>query len=240
MNNVLREADIIIEVLDARYIDDTRNFEIEDKIRHWNKKLLFVINKSDLVDPADLGKLKDVKKQLKPCVFISSTDRLGTTILKKKILELSRGEKVIVGVVGYPNVGKSSVINALSGRGAARTSSESGYTKGLQKIKVDNKILLLDTPGVFPWKEKDTAKHGKTGAIDFAKIKDPEYVTLKLIEEEKERIKKHYSVEAKKDDAEEILEEIAYKLKKLSRGGLPDLDAAARAVLKEWQAGKIR
>ena len=146
VNRVLKEADLIIEVLDARLIEETRNREIESKVKTLGKKLLFVINKCDLVNKA---KLDEAKKTLKPCVFISSKDHLGTTILKKKILELSKGQNVIVGVVGYPNVGKSSLINALSGRGAARTSSESGYTKGMQKIRVDNKILVLDTPGVW-------------------------------------------------------------------------------------------
>src|SRR3989338_2174139 len=123
---VLREADILIEVLDARMIQASRNEEIEDKIRHLGKILLYVINKCDLVD---VEALKQEKKGLSPSVFISSKDRLGTTILKKKILELSHGEPVIVGVLGYPNVGKSSLINALAGRTAAKTSSESGYTK---------------------------------------------------------------------------------------------------------------
>jgi ribosome biogenesis GTPase A len=140
--------------------------------------------------------------------------------------------------LGYPNVGKSSLINALSGKGAAKTSSESGYTKGVQKIKVDNKIMLLDTPGVFPNKEKDITKHGKTGAIDYSKIKDPELAALKLIDDEMELIQNHYEVYS--EDPEEILEKIAVKYKKLRKKGEADLDVAARMVLKDWQTGKIK
>ena len=232
---MLREADIIIEVLDARFVGETRNLEIESKAERSGKIILYVLNKCDL---ADLKKVKEETSKLSPSVFISSKEKLGTTILKKKILELSHGEKVTVGVLGYPNVGKSSLINALTGRGSARTSAESGFTKGLQKIRVDSKIMLIDTPGVFPKEEKDIVKHGKISAIDYGKIKDPEYVALRIIEEEKEKIKKYFHVE--EDDAEEILERLAMVYKKKRKGNQPDLEATARLLLKQWQMGKIR
>ncbi len=234
VNAVLKEADIIIEVLDARSIEETRNVEIERKVKKVGKKLLFVANKCDLVN---IKELQTKIKHLKPVVFISSHDHLGTTILKKKILELSRGEGVTVGIVGYPNVGKSSLINALAGKGKARTSSESGFTKGLQKIRVDRRILLLDTPGVFPEKEKDIVKHGKTGAVDYSKLKDPEVAALHLLQEKQELLSKHYNLTQK--DPDEMLEELAQKFNKLRKGGYSDLEATARFLLKEWQTGKI-
>ncbi len=235
VNEVLREAYIIIEVLDARFVEETRNREIEYKVRSSGKKILYVLNKCDLVN---IDELKEKSKELQPSVFISSKERLGTTILKKKILELSQGEKVTVGVLGYPNVGKSSLINALAGRGAARTSSESGFTKGLQKVRVDNKIMLIDTPGVFPKEEKDVVKYGKTSAMSSGKIRDPEYVALRIIEDEKEKVKRHFHLE--EDDAEEILEKIAVIYKKIRKGKELDLDAAARLFLKKWQEGSIK
>jgi small GTP-binding protein len=236
VNKVLRESEIIIEVLDARMIEETRNFELEKKIKENGKKILYVLNKCDLVN---IKELKLNKMKLFPSVFISSRDKLGTTILKKKILEMSKGNSTVVGIVGYPNVGKSSLINALSGKGAAKTSSESGYTKGFQKIRVDPKILLLDTPGVLPRKEDDVAKHSKTGALSYGKIKDAETVALGLIEDEKDKIVKYYGIE-NEDDPEEILEKIAFKFKKLSSGGKANLEVAARMLLKDWQVGKIQ
>ncbi|MDP3734459.1 MAG: GTPase, partial [Nanoarchaeota archaeon] len=229
VNQVLKESEIIIEVLDARMVDETRHRELERKIEASGKKILYVINKCDLV-PNEA--LEEIKKKVTPSVFISSKERLGTTILKKKILQIAHGEHVTVGVVGYPNVGKSSLINALAGRHKARTSAESGFTKGMQKIRVDSRITILDTPGVFPSKENDTIKYGFTSAIDYGKIKDPEIVALKLIEAEKELIKNYFNLS--QDDAEEMLEEIAFKFKKLQKGGKADLETAARFLLKEW------
>ncbi len=232
---VLSKSDFILEVLDARYVEDTRNREIEEKVQRMGKKLLFVLNKSDLMGREEAEKLK---RALQPCVFVSSTKKLGINLVKQKIMELSRGEKVVVGIVGYPNVGKSSLINALAGREAARTSASSGFTKGLQRVRVGNKILLLDTPGVFPNKEKDELKHGATGAIDFAKLKDPEAVALKLIEEQGELIRRAYGVEG--EDAEEILEKIGKKYGKLSAGGKVNMEVAARMILRSWQSGRMR
>ena len=85
VNQVLEESQIVIEVLDARLVQETRNKEIENKVRWAKKKILYVITKCDLVNVAEL---KKKAKSLYPSVFISSKDHLGTTILKKKILEL--------------------------------------------------------------------------------------------------------------------------------------------------------
>ncbi|MDP3763864.1 MAG: GTPase [bacterium] len=235
VNGVLRYADIILEVLDARMIEETRNREIEDKVQRLGKKLLFVFTKCDLVNQE---RLHEAQRAYHPSVFVSSTDKLGTTILKKKIMELSRGEPVTVGVVGFPNVGKSSLINALAGRGSARTSPESGFTKGIQRVRVSPKIMLLDTPGVFPYKEKDEYILAKIGSRDYSKIREPDVVALKLIGEKKELLTEYYHVAG--EEAEEILENIARKFNKLQKGGHPDIEPTARMVLKDWQTGKIQ
>ncbi|MEK6901375.1 MAG: GTPase [Nanoarchaeota archaeon] len=234
VNTVLKESDIIIEVLDARMIEETRHWELEDKVRRLGKILLYVVTKCDLEQKEVV---EQRTRQLHPSVFISARDKLGTTILKHKILELAKGKKVVVGVVGYPNVGKSSLINALAGRNAARTSARSGYTKGVQKVRLGAKLALLDTPGVFPSMEKDTVKYAKTAAIDSSKIRDPEVAALKIIEENMSLIKTFYGVSG--DEPEEVLEHIAEVLHRLTKGGKPDLEVTARLVLQDWQRGKI-
>ena len=79
VNLVLKESEIVIEVLDARHINETRNVEIEKKIEKYGKKILYVINKCDLVSKKEL---QASKRKLHPSVFISSKDHLGTTINK--------------------------------------------------------------------------------------------------------------------------------------------------------------
>ncbi len=236
--HVLKEADIILEVLDSREPEKTRNQALEQKIRRLGKKLLYVLNKCDL---ADIEDLHTSKKCFSPAVFVSSTKHLGTSLLRKKINEMSRGKRVTVGVIGYPNVGKSSLINALAGRSAARTSAESGFTRGMQMIRVSQKIMLLDTPGILG--RKDSFMLAKLGSVNYAKIKEPEGIALKIIAAEPELVKKHYGIggreEQREEDGEEILEQLARKKGKLRKGGIPDTEAAARFLLKEWQEGKL-
>src|SRR3989338_7985505 len=160
VNDVIRETDIVLEVLDARLVDETRNKEIEDKLKKLNKPLIYVINKCDLVDKQEAERQK---KRLRPSVFISATNKLGTTMLLHEILRQARNvgartDRILVGVLGYPNTGKSSVINALAGRASAKTSPLSGFTKAMQLIKLTKNIYLMDTPGVLPYKESDKIK----------------------------------------------------------------------------------
>ena len=85
VNKVIYESDIVLEILDARLIDASRNLELEMKIAKAEKVLLFVMNKCDLIDKLYL---QQYKRKLRPSVFISSKKHLGGTILKKKILGL--------------------------------------------------------------------------------------------------------------------------------------------------------
>lgn len=236
INEVIKDADIILEVLDARDIDETRNREIEDKVKREGKRLIYVFNKCDLVD---IHLLKEKKKTLKPAIFISAKEFEGTKILREVILKNSGSLKVItVGILGYPNTGKSSLINALVGRSKASTSAESGHTKGKQLVRVSAKIRVIDTPGVIPYRENDMSKHGAIGAVDYAKVKHPEDVVSEILESHPGVVEDFYHVE-KQDDPYDTIDLIAKKLLFLRKGGVPDVDKGSRAILKEWQFGNI-
>ncbi|MGE0792776.1 MAG: GTPase [Candidatus Woesearchaeota archaeon] len=236
VDKVINEADIVLEVIDARMIEETRNLEIERKVEQRNKILIRVINKCDLVDKETLEK---EKKRLYPCVFISAKNFLGTTILRQKILRYSKGGAILVGVVGYPNTGKSSLINCLKGKGSAKVSSVSGYTKGKQEVKADNRIKLIDTPGVLSDTNFLEDNNVKIATKNFYDEKDPDVVVLGLITKYRTGILNHYDVKCDGDE-EEVLEAIAKKLNRMKSGGKPDVEIAAKLILKEWQHGKIK
>lgn len=235
VNEIIREADIILEVLDARMIEETRNEEVENKVKKADKKLIYVLNKCDLVDKKELEKKKKALK-LNPCIFVSSTEFLGTTLLRREILKQNKGEPCTVGVLGYPNTGKSSLINALAGRGGAKTGQEAGKTRGRQHIRVDKKILLIDTPGVLPYKQDDEIRLSIIGSKNPQNVKDPDLVAMKIIEIS--NAKEYYNVEG--CDSELILENIGLKLKKMKKGGEVDIRNTSIKIIQDWQKGKIK
>ena len=124
VKDVINKADILLEVIDARFPDETRNSEVERDIARANKPFIIVINKCDLVSKETLEKTKSRMSKIAPTVFVSTQEKFGTTLLRHKILEIAgiKGRDILVGSIGYPNTGKSSVINGVTGKHSARTS----------------------------------------------------------------------------------------------------------------------
>lgn len=236
VKRIIHEANIVVEVLDARFPEETRNLEIEQKVRAQGKKIIYVLNKCDLVPK---NELEQEKKKLYPCVFVSSKNREGTSILRRTIIFTADRPDIKVGVLGYPNTGKSSLINALKGHRSAKVSPLSGFTKHSQWVRIDKRILLIDSPGVIPFGEKSHLKHVMISATDYSKVEDPDLVAMDLIALYKGTIENFYGVETQ-ENPEKTLDAIAIKLNRLKKGGVPDLDAMARIIIKDWQKGKIR
>ena len=286
VREVVRISDIVLEVLDARFVEETRNLEVEKDVLKQGKKLIYVLNKADLIGRVGgrwqvEGELPD---DLTPRVFVSVKSKMGARDLRNRIkIEASRilkkfdgnrqqaigdGEgfrRVHVGIVGYPNVGKSSLINLLGRRGAAMTSAKAGFTRGMQKIRMSEGILILDTPGVIPTSEYSTevgsfAKDVKVGARSYDDVKNPEDVVFYLMtaptpkdeenvsvaekkaikeaEINSKKIEKFYGVDAG-GDSEVLIEELGKAKGFLGKGGKVDVDRSARLVLRDWQEGKI-
>ena len=236
--------------MDARFIEKTRNKELERLVLSEGRKLIFVLNKADLVDINEVKRTIDLSG-VKPYVLFSTKEKIGRsnlrTVLKieAKRLHLPNDKQVRIGVIGYPNTGKSSLINLLAGRASAGVSAKPGFTRGIQKIRFAKGILLLDTPGVVPTDEDFAGgmgvvkKHAEIGVETFEKVRNPDFVILKLMQEHPNLFESFYKIDAN-GDAEVLLEELGRKNKLLRKGNKVDIDRTARLILKDWQAGKIK
>jgi len=246
---IIRISDVVLEVLDARFISETRNLEVEKLIKDLGKEIIFVINKSDLVD---LKKLREsLPEEIHPRVFISCKSGRGGNILRDRIkIEAKRANthanynRKHIGIIGYPNTGKSSLINFLIGRKVAKTSIEAGFTKGMQKIKLAENILLIDTPGVIPEKEyayeriMKTGKHARIGARSYGQVKDPRAEVYSLLDNYSEIIQRYYGF--KDLDFDDFIEQLGRKNNFLLKGNTVDEERTFRMILKDWQLGNIR
>ncbi len=239
VTDVIRKSDVLLEILDARFIDETRNKKLEFVIKNKRKILIHVINKCDCVDK---GYMDEAKKRFENCVFVSAKERLGANLLIQKIKVLAGKKKIkqpIVGVVGYPNVGKSSVINMLKGGGSAKISSEAGYTKAMQYLRISRDIMVIDTPGVIAKDMTDKQDLVLIGAENPSLIKDPDLAVIELIESNPGLIEKKYGVKAQ-EDKEAVIESIALKFNMKKKGGMPDIERASKMILHDWINGKIK
>lgn len=148
-------------------------------------------------------------------------------------------KQISVGFIGYPNVGKSSVINTLRSKKVCKVAPIAGETKVWQYITLMRRIYLIDCPGVvYPSAETDTEKVLK-GVVRVELVNNPEdYIGSVL-----ERVKQEYLVKTYKVDnwssPEDFLEKLAFKMGKLLKKGEPDITTVAKIVLNDWQRGKL-
>jgi len=234
VKKIVKNADVVLEVLDARFPNITRISRLEKLAK---EKLILVINKADLVSKKTLDKIK--------IEFKNSKYVLVSSINSKNLLELIKliKNKGKVAVIGYPNTGKSTLINKLSSGGRAKTSSESGFTKGKQLIAGKNGIMLMDTPGIVPFEDRDEVRLGLVSGISPSKLENPDLVVSKLIDMFKKNnsleFGKYYGVDMSLDSYD-ILIEIGKKKHMLLKKGEIDERRAAIFVLEDWHKGRIR
>lgn len=251
VKRVISQSDIILQVLDIRFLKDTRNKELEKEIKAQGKEIIFVINKADLLNYQDLEK-KDLAR-LYPYILVSCTLRRGVRKLRERIKILAKRLKdrakkygrINVGIIGYPNTGKSSLINLLTGRSSAKTGAEAGFTKGIQKLKLSSGIMLLDSPGTISaedyseFKEEAIAKHAKVCARSYNQIHDPEMAVMAIMKEFPGVFEKFYNIDAQ-GNPEVLIEELGRRKGFLKKANKVNEDRAARYILKDWQEGKIK
>lgn len=256
MTESLKLVELVIELLDARIPISSRNPDI-DKIC-GNKPRLIILNKSDLADDK-INKMwiQYFKKMGKDCIEVDSLSGKNVKtigkIVQDRFEERNRSLKakgivskpIRIMIAGVPNVGKSSLINRLSGRASAKTGDKPGVTRGRQWIKLGSNMELLDTPGIL-WPKFDDPEVGYnlafTGAIKD-EILDTTELSIKLIDKLvaicPESIISRYKIKDIEKPGIEILEDIGrVRGCMLSRGNI-DIDRAASIVLDEFRSGKL-
>ncbi|GFO19517.1 nucleolar GTP-binding protein 2 [Plakobranchus ocellatus] len=247
MQEVIDSSDVVLQVLDARDPNGTRCMQVENYLQKEkpHKHLIFVLNKADLVPNWAVKKWVAVLSAIRPTLAFraSITNCFGKgdlISLLRQFGKLHQDKKQIsVGLIGYPNVGKSSIINALKSKKVCNVAPIPGETKVWQYVTLMNNLFLIDCPGVvYPYGATPTDMVLK-GVVRVEKVKQPEdYVHAVLERVKEEYLQKTYGV-TKWDNPEDFLEQVARKSGRLLKGGEADISTVAKNVLNDYQRGKI-
>lgn len=250
---VIDSSDILVQVLDARDPIGTRSKTVEGYLREQapHKQLIFVLNKCDLVPSWVTSRwVKSLSQDFPTLAFHASiTNSFGKGSLIQLLRQYSQLHKdrqqISVGFIGYPNVGKSSIINTLAQKKVCKVAPVPGETKVWQYITLFKRIFLIDCPGVVPPSSMDTSDPQSDndvvlkGVVRVESILDPvPHIEPLLQRMEPKFLTKIYGIESW-DDHVHFLVQLGKARGKLLKGGEPDLTAVAKIVLHDWQRGKL-
>lgn len=256
VQNNLKLVDVVIELLDARIPFSSKNPDIDNLV--GDKPRIVLLNKSDMCKKNDLDSwISYYADRGIKAIPINAMNGQGvnnvisecknlTKAMMEKYSEKGRQARAIrIMIVGVPNVGKSSLINKLSGRRSTQTGDRPGVTKGKQWVKIRGDMELLDTPGILWPKFED-----QNVAINLAftraikdEILDVETLGLRLIERlsniAPNDLQERYKLSEIHDQAIDTMEEIGRKRGFLLGKNELDYTRIATTVLNEFREGKI-
>ena len=256
INENINLIDIVYEVIDARIPMSSKIIDIDNFIK--NKPKILIMNKIDLCDLKETNKWKQYYENKGYKVILTSLEKsfnekqlinLTEEILKPlndKIQEKDmKKRKNRVLVVGVPNAGKSTLINRLAGRKVVSIGNKPGVTKGLSWIRVNDKIELLDSPGIL-WpklEERNALNLATFTAIReeiLPKFEIASYILTTLDKYYKEKLKERYDIEELNEDIVITMEEIGKKRGCLIRGGEIDYDKVIELIINDVKNGYIK
>ncbi len=252
----LKVVDVVIELVDARIPRSSANPMIASLI--GDKPSVVVLNKADLADPACVDVwIQRYRSKGRRVVAVNSKDgksvkqlvalvrRLAAPKLERWKARGLKNRSVRTMILGIPNVGKSTLINRLAGRSAAKTADKPGETKGKQWVHLGGQLDLLDTPGVLWPKLEDQAsavRLAATGAISDTAF-DMETVLTGLIDELSrwypDELKARFSLDTLDGTPLETIEAIGRRRGCLVSGGAVDMEKTYKLILKDYREGKI-
>ena len=250
MKQVLPQVDLIIEVLDARIPFSSQNPMLAEL--RGNKPCIKVLNKMDLADAEVTESWQDYLEQeqsVKTLTMVAQRpDRVKDLLsLCQKMVpaKASSVKQIQTMIMGIPNVGKSTLINTLAGRQIAKTGNEPAITKMQQRIKLEQGIVLHDTPGVL-WPNLENPHSGYrlaiTGAIKETAIDNDDialYAIEYLMATYPEQLKQRFELSVLPESGLETMEAIGSRRGCLRGGGRVDLERVAKIVLTEVRAGLL-
>ncbi|XP_047086785.1 nuclear/nucleolar GTPase 2-like [Lolium rigidum] len=244
---VIDSSDVVVQVLDARDPMGTRCYHLEKHLKEnaKHKHLVLLLNKCDLVPAsATKGWLRTLSKDYPTLAFHASINKsFGKGCLLSVLRQFARlksdKQAISVGFVGYPNVGKSSVINTLRSKTVCKVAPIPGETKVWQYITLTKRVFLIDCPGVVYQNNDTETDVVLKGVVRVTNLDDAsEHIGEVLRRVKKENLQRAYKIQHWADD-NDFLVQLSKRSGKLLKGGEPDLATAAKMVLHDWQRGKI-
>lgn len=252
----LKLVDVVVELLDSRIPYSSKNPDIDTLMA--GKPRVVLLNKSDISDRAKLNKwINYYKEQGIKAIPIDAMKGTGVNrivdecknAVKNKmdsLKEKGRKERAIrIMIVGVPNVGKSSLINKLTGRRSTQTGDRPGVTKGKQWVKLRGNLELLDTPGILwpKFEDQDVALNLAFTRAIKDEILDVETLALRLIEKlmviEPEKLAARYKLDELGESGIETMDMIAQKRGFITGRKEIDYTRTATTVLNEFRTGKL-
>lgn len=245
---VIDSSDIILHILDARDPIGTRCRNVENFIRKEkpHKQLIFVLNKCDLVPTWVTARWVSHLSQSAPTLAFHAS--INNSFGKGSLIQLLRQfstlhsdrKQISVGFIGYPNTGKSSIINTLKAKKVCSVAPIPGETKVWQYITLMKRIYLIDCPGVVPPNVDDTEVDIiLKGSVRAEKMEAPEDTIPAILERVRpEYMKRTYGLQGWTDSTD-FLEQIAKKTGKLIKKGEADIHNVSMMVLHDWLRGRI-